>query len=377
MTSATQRKLDPTALAELRSRAQQEIDAGRLPSCQFALALDGELVAFETLGASTNDSRYVVFSATKGLVNGLVWMLLGEGKLDLSRRVADYFREFGANGKDVVTVEQLLTYYGGFPQAPMPPEIWLDRALRVEKMASWRLTSVPGTRYEYPPTAVHWVIAEIIDRISGGDYRRVLTERICAPLGLSFQLGVPPAEQGDIATIELRGEPATREEYQKALGVSNIEVGEVTDEALEAFNRPMFREAGVPGGGGVGTAADLAMYYQALLRNTHDLWDPTVLADGTGNVRVTAPDPLWGMAPANRTLGMIVAGDDGRSAARTLGHTVSPRAFGHPGAGGQVAWADPDTGLSFAFVTNGIDVHLIRQFRRGVSLASKAGGCIR
>jgi CubicO group peptidase (beta-lactamase class C family) len=93
-------------------------------------------------------------------------------------------------------------------------------------------------------------------------------------------------------------------------------------------------------------------------------------------IRVTAPDPLWGMAPANRTLGMIVAGDDGKSAARTLGHTVSPRAFGHPGAGGQLAWADPESGLSFAFITNGIDVHLMRPFRRGVSLASKAANCL-
>ena len=372
-----QTSINRTAYAELIARAQREIDEGRLPSCQLALARDQELLAFETLGAATNDNRYVVFSATKGIVNGLVWMLIGEGKLDISRRVADYFPEFGANGKDAVTVEQMLTYYGGFPQAPMPPEIWLDRAARVEKMASWRVTSTPGTRYEYPPTAVHWVIAEIIDRITGDDYRRVVTERISAPLGLSFRLGVPPAQQGDIATIELRGEPATAEEYEAALGVRGIDVGEVTDAALEAFNRPDFREAGVPGGGGVGTAADLAMYYQALLANTHSLWDPAVLADGTSNIRVTAPDPLMGMAPANRTLGMIVAGDDGRSAARTLGHTVSPRAFGHPGAGGQIAWADPETGLSFAFVTNGIDVHLLRQFRRGVSLASKAGNCVR
>jgi len=376
MTSTQQRTLDATSFAELKARAQQEIDQGHLPACQIALALDGELIAFETLGAATNDNRFVMFSTTKGLVNGLVWMLIGERKLDISKRVVDYFPEFGANGKDTVTVEQMLTYYSGFPLAPMPPEIWLDRAARVEKMASWRTTSTPGTRYEYPPTAVHWVIAEIIDRLTGGDYRQVLSERICAPLGLSFRLGVPLAEQGDIATIELRGDPATPEELKAALGVSKLEVGEVTNEALEAFNRPAFREAGVPGGGGVGTAADLAMYYQALLRNTHDLWDPAVLADGTGHIRVTAPDPLWGFAPANRTLGMIVAGDDGKAAARTLGHTVSPRAFGHPGAGGQLAWADPETGLSFAFITNGIDVHLIRQGRRGVSLSSKAGNCL-
>ena len=113
-----QTSLNRTAYAELIARAQLEIDEGRLPSCQLALARDGELLAFETLGAATNDNRYVVFSATKGIVSGLVWMLIGEGKLDISRRVAEYFPEFGANGKDAVTVEQMLTYYGGFPQAP-------------------------------------------------------------------------------------------------------------------------------------------------------------------------------------------------------------------------------------------------------------------
>jgi CubicO group peptidase (beta-lactamase class C family) len=372
-----QTSINRTAFSELVARAQREIDEGRLPSCQLALARHGELIASETLGDATPDTLYVVFSCTKGFVSGLLWMLIGEGKLDVSRRVADYFPEFGANGKEGVTVEQVITYRSGFPRAPMGPEIWNDRAARVERMASWRLTSEPGTRYEYGPTSSHWVLAEVIDTVTGGDYRRLITDRICAPLGLSFRLGVPPEEQGDIAEIKLTGEYATADEMKAAIGVSSIDVGEVTDEALEAFNQPAFREAGVPGGGGVGTAADLAMYYQALLHNTKDLWDPEVLADATSHVRVKDPDILFGGIAANRTLGMQVAGDDGFAHLRTFGHTVSGRAFGHPGAGGQIAWADPETGLSFGFVTNGIDVHLIRQFRRGVSLASKAGNCVR
>ena len=58
-----------------------------------------------------------------------------------------------------------------------------------------------------------------------------------------------------------------------------------------------------------------------------------------------------------------------------LGHTVSPGAFGHAGAAGQIAWADPATGLSFAYVTNGIDAHMIRQAKRGTALSSRAAVC--
>ena len=77
-----------------------------------------------------------------------------------------------------------------------------------------------------------------------------------------------------------------------------------------------------------------------------------------------------------RTLGVIVAGDDGKANIRGLGRTVSPQAFGHNGAGGQLAWADPATGLSLGYVTNGYDRHEIREPRRGTSIASIAAPAI-
>jgi CubicO group peptidase (beta-lactamase class C family) len=122
----------------------------------------------------------------------------------------------------------------------------------------------------------------------------------------------------------------------------------------------------------VSNAADLALLYQALLHNPGRLWDPAVLEDGRGTVRCRLPDPVTGI-PANRTLGLVAAGDDGRAALRGMGHTVSPRAFGHNGAAGQIAWADPDSGLSFVYLTNGIDRHFLREARRTVSIASRAG----
>jgi CubicO group peptidase (beta-lactamase class C family) len=115
------------------------------------------------------------------------------------------------------------------------------------------------------------------------------------------------------------------------------------------------------------------MFYQALLRNTGDLWGGATLADATGTVRNTFADPLTGVK-ANRALGVILAGDDGLAHIRGgFGKTQSPGAFGHPGAGGQLAWADPATGVSLAYLTNGLDRHLIREARRGVGISSRAG----
>ena len=72
---------------------------------------------------------------------------------------------------------------------------------------------------------------------------------------------------------------------------------------------------------------------------------------------------------------MVVAGDENRTFLG-FGHTNSPRSFGHTGAGGQVAWADPETGISFVYLTNGCDRHPVRQNRRGVGLSSRAAACL-
>src|SRR6476646_9137390 len=80
-------------------------------------ARDGELVAFETFGDATNDTRYCIFSCTKPIVASAAWLLIGEGRLDPARRVAEYIPEFAANGKESVTVEQVMLHTSGFPNA--------------------------------------------------------------------------------------------------------------------------------------------------------------------------------------------------------------------------------------------------------------------
>src|SRR5437764_5532159 len=367
--------IDTERLEELRNRVRREIDGGLLPSCQFALARDGRLAAFETFGDAGLGTRYVIFSATKAFVASAAWLLTGEGSLDIERRVADYIPEFATNGKDVVTVEQVMLHTSGFPRAPLGPPAWAERDRRLEAFARWRLNWEPGTAHEDHPTSAHWVLAELIERISGRDYRDFIHERVTGALRLPRVIGIPPGDRDDIAELSLRGEPASSDELEAIFGVPELPVTEVTDDALLSFNRPDVRAVGVPGGGGVATAATVALFYQALLHNPDELWDPDVLADATGRVRNTFPDLLALGAPANRALGVVVAGDDGNANKRGFGHTQSPRTFGHNGAGGQIAWADPESGLSFCYVTNGRDRNPIREGRRSIGISSRAAVC--
>ena len=365
--------IDPQRLSELVERARKEIDEGLLPSCQFAVARNGRLAAFHTLGDATDTTRYVIFSCTKTIVASAAWLLIDEGRLDIEAKVADLIPEFATNGKDVVTVEQVMLHTSGFPHAPMAPALWNDRDARIRRFADWRLNWEPGTAFEYHATSAHWVLAEIIERSSRQDYRAFIRERVALPLGLPrLGLGLALEEQDDIARLVTVGEPPTPDELEKLFGIRELPFTEVTDHALLEFNSPDAIRAGVPGGGAVTTAADLALFYQALLRNPGTLWNPDTLDDVTRNVRNHFPDP-WTRVSANRTLGVVVAGDDGNSHMRmNFGRTVSPRAFGHAGAGGQVAWADPATGLSFCYLTNGLDANVLRQGRRGNGISNRA-----
>lgn len=367
--------LDRTAVDALLARARRDIEEGLLPSCQLALALDGEVIIQEALGAATTSTRYTIFSATKPLVASVIWQLVAEGLLQHDMRIAEVIPEFGSHGKDVITLDHVLLHTAGFPRAPLGAPKWDTHEGRRAAFASWRLNWDVGTMFEYHPTSAHWVLAELIHAVTGEDHTDALRRRVLDPLGLpDVQLGGPQDDDGEFAPLVLRGEPATPDELEAALGVRSIDVGEVTDEALLSLGAPAARAVGVPGGGGVSTAAGLALFYQALLHDPKGLWDADVLHDATSVVRNTFPDPLLGV-PANRTRGLVVAGDDGRSNLRGMGRTVSPQTFGHNGAAGQVAWADPATGLSFAYLTDGRDLNILREHRRTSALSSLAARC--
>jgi CubicO group peptidase (beta-lactamase class C family) len=134
--------------------------------------------------------------------------------------------------------------------------------------------------------------------------------------------------------------------------------------------------AGVPGGGAVSDAASLSLLYQALLHNDRALWDDDVLRDV--RQRVVNRHRTFSGEPVMRGLGVEISGEgDPAERIRRIGSGfTSPSAFGHNGAGGQTAWADPETGLSFAFLTNGWERNSVHLTHRERAMNEYATRCL-
>lgn len=363
-------------LNELMDRVKQEVDSGLLPAIQVALARDGKLALFETYGEATNDSLFCIFSATKAITSAAAWLLIQDGLLDISKKVSALIPEFLDNDKQDITIDQLFYHTAGIPHAPFRVTDWLDKQTRLQRFSQWRTNWLPGSRYEYHPTSSMWVIAELIERISGFSFENFVRNRIALPLGLpDLWLGTPDEQLGRVATISYVGEPLTADDYA-ALGLNVPPVTEVTPEVVLNFNKPETQRVPVPGGGGIMSAAELALFYQGLIGNTESgekIWRDETIAMATTPMTGDLKDMLTGQL-INRGLGVIIAGDKKRNH-RGFGHTNSPLAFGHAGAGGQIGWADPETGISFSYCTNGHDHNAIRQARRGISISNKAAVC--
>ncbi len=134
------------AYAALVDRARREVDEGIVPSCQLAVAQDGEVVESITLGEAVAVTTRVTSSsrARKHSSPRRVWQLLAEGPLALDDRIVDHIPSSAANGKDQITLEQVLLHTSGFPHAPLGAPQWFTRDGRLAAFAKWRLNWEPG-----------------------------------------------------------------------------------------------------------------------------------------------------------------------------------------------------------------------------------------
>ena len=239
----------PSKLDDLIERASREIDEGLLPSCQLAVARDGQLVADVTLGARRR----------------------GEPLRDLLRHQGDRRRrdlaadERGpprrrASRSARSSPSSRPTARTSSPSSRCSPT---RRASRMRRSrcrrgstaisassgsASGASTGSRARQFEYHPTSAHWVLAEVVERISGTDYRRFVHERVLEPLGLRGRgSACPRTNRATSPTWSPVGEPPTPEEIEAALGISGIDVGEVTEAGaaqLQPTRRSCRRRAG-------------------------------------------------------------------------------------------------------------------------------------
>ncbi len=350
--------VDPERLDDLFAAVQQRVHAGIIPGAQVALGRGGKLAGMRSFGSAVQGGRerpvsdetlFCIYSSTKAIVGAAMWALVEDGQLAIDERIADIVPEFAGHGKAEITAEQVMLHIGGFPHAPMHPRLWEDRAARLERIKGWRLNWEPGSRFEYHATAAHWVLVEVITNRTGKDFRDYVRERLIEPMGIDdLFVGLPDDQHARAADVVYMEEPPDPAEV----------AGEVNRDTILHFNLPSQRRAGCPGGGAFASAGALALFYQALMQDgrtgARQVLKPETVEMAT-QVR-TAPqlhrNPLTDIA-VNRGLTVVVAGDDGNGHMRGFGDGTSPLAFGHGGAGGQVTWGDPASGISLAFVTNG------------------------
>ena len=210
-TSPADAGVDPDRLRELFDFVRAEVDEGRLPAAQVAVARRGKLAGQASFGRAVQggverpvdgETLFCIYSSTKAVVAAAVLCLIEDGLLSVDERAADVVPAFAGQDKDAITIEQVMLHTGGFPGAPMHPRLWEDRALRLERMAGWRLNWPPGSRFEYHATSAHWLLAEIISARTGRDFRDYVRERLLDPLGLSdLWVGLPDAQHGRAADV--------------------------------------------------------------------------------------------------------------------------------------------------------------------------------
>ncbi|WP_433472268.1 serine hydrolase domain-containing protein [Spirillospora sp. CA-142024] len=347
--------IDPGRLEVLLHRVRLEVEDGSLPSVQLAVAREGRLVAFETWGDADPGTRYILQSVGRSVVAGVVWKLLGEGLLRLDERIAEIIPEFAPNGKEAVTVEQVLTHTAGFPFAPLGYPKMCDRERRLAAFGRWRLDHPPGTRFQFHLTSAAWLIAEIVERRTGRPFADYLREQVTGPLGLrSLELGVPVERQKETVAPMIATDRTSEDQEPDPWGAWYLSAPEVL-------------AAGEPGHSLVGTAADVALFYQALEHS--ELWRREAVEEGRRMRFAERPagDELYGGGSKRVGMGLFVtvAGPD---AGGNLPSTGSPALYGNSGAAYQLAFMDPETGLSFAWLCNGYPLAGYDLSRRGSAL---------
>jgi CubicO group peptidase (beta-lactamase class C family) len=333
-------------LERLITLIEDHVAAGRYPGCQIALARGGRLVLERAFGAARTaperkaaktDSLFLLYSNTKVVTATALWVLAERGAFSFTDRVADHLPDFARNGKGDITVLQLITHQGGFPNAVVPEEVWDDHERLRRTVCDFTLEWTPGSRVVYHPSAAHWVAAMLIEALTGKDFRDFIRESVVEPLGLARDIfvGLPQSELARVADMH---EPTTSGDALQPLA---------------ANNSPAWRRAGVPGGGGYATARGMAALYQMMLNggelNGTRLVSPRMLQYAIRNHTGDRIDEFMGM-PMHRGLGPHLRGTTEN--VRGLGGFASPRAFGHGGVGTSYCWGDPDSGVSFAYVSN-------------------------
>ncbi|MFC5368767.1 serine hydrolase domain-containing protein [Salinirubrum litoreum] len=318
----------------------------------------------------TADTLVLVFSTTKGIAGGVMAHAHSEGLFDYDDPAADYWPAFGQQGKDDVTIRQLLAHQAGLAgiETTLTPAKIADRDGLVDLLARKEPDWEPGTRHGYHAWSLGWYESELLRRAAPGSRTlgRYLREELAGPLDADIYVGLPDEDGGvsetRIAEVQSFGPLDLLRSVGSfppgmLLGLANP--WSLTTRAMSPFdvstpaelNDPAYRRLEIPAGNGVCRVRDLARFYA-------DLIDEDGFLDAETREALAAS----GTPPTDGTHDVILHTDT----AYSLGFWKpfdgfrfgSSSAFGAPGAGGSFAFADPERELAFAYAPNRMGTHV-------------------
>ena len=318
----------------------------------------------------------VIRSATKGIAAVVPLLLHQRGQLDLDAPVGTYWPEFKAAGKERVLVRHLLSHRSGLPvlDTPLTPDQAIDGVSGPAALAAQAPAWEPGTDHGYHAQTYSWLLGELVQRATGRSIGSWIADEIAGPLGLDLWVGLPEEAQsrvGRLAAVEPPAPPAgsgLRVRPKQAVADAYADPDSLTSRAFGAIspapdeNAPAYRAAELPASGGIATARSLARCYAALIGPVD------------GRSRLFAPATLTlarteESAGLDRTLLVHTRFGLGFMLHGPASPLLAPGSFGHPGRGGALACADPESGLAFGYVTNGM--------QRGVTADPRAQALLR
>lgn len=323
-----------------------------------------------------SDTILNLFSCTKTFTAVTALQLVGEGKLQLDAPVADLWPEFAAAGKGAITLRQLLCHQAGLPalREPLPAEALYDWSTMTAALAAETPWWTPGQGQGYAPITYGWLVGELLRRADGRGPGESIVARTARPLGLDFHVGLDDGEFHRVAHIA-RGKGNMGDAAAQRL--LRVMMSEPTAMSTRAFtnppsimtstNKPEWRRMQQPAANGHGNARSLAGFYAGLLDGR--LLDAQLLAELTREHGVGEDKTL--LTSTRFGLGCML--DQPGVANATYG--LGPKAFGHPGAGGSIGFADPERELAFGFVTNNLGPYILMD-PRAQHLARTLGECL-
>jgi CubicO group peptidase (beta-lactamase class C family) len=337
-------------------------DHGELGAA-FSLYVDGEAKVDIWAGVAdrrtgrlwADDTLQLVYSTTKGAAAICVARLVEAGALSYDDAIATHWPEFAANGKEAITVRQLMSHQAGLPYATA--QLSFDDLMAVtpvvEALAAQAPVWEPGTAHGYHAVTYGWLAGELVRRVDGRRIGQYFAEEIAGPLGLDFWIGLPESEEPRVSRLEAAPPPTDPEALAMMLQIAGpgtmgfnalFMSGVMMAGPADAFNSREVHATEMPAANGITNARSLARMYAATVgavdgvRLIDDTTVDTVRAEA-----VNGPDACL-VVPSRFGMGFMLDGE--------LTPMLSPASFGHAGAGGSLGYADPDAGVGYGYVMN-------------------------